>query len=266
MPAKRGVSYADLVKFAATLAGVEESTSYRTPALKVRAKLMARLWEDGATVVLKSEWEDRERLIATWPEVFFLTEHYRNHPYVLMRLAAANRDLMQSAVEAAWKTMAPKMAASAQSEQRNRIRAFVDKSSIRDLINRFANTFDLKDWKGMQACLCATLHTDYSDLRGTPPETISNKRFVELRRKALEPLATQHLMGNHDVDVDGDTAQATVSCVIFRKSPDGATLNTHCLYFFGLAREADGWKIAAIRQKVLINDGDTAVHNGIVKK
>jgi len=118
----------------------------------------------------------------------------------------------------------------------------------------------------MQACLAATIHTDYSDLRGTPPETISNKRFVELRRKALEPLATQHLMGNHEVEVDGDTAQATVSCVIFRKSADGGTLNTHCLYFFGLAREADGWKIAAIRQKVLINDGDTAVHNGIVKK
>ena len=43
-------------------------------------------------------------------------------------------------------------------------------------------------------------------------------------------------------------------------------LNTHCLYFFRFAREADGWKIAAIRQKVLISDGDTAVHSGIVKR
>ncbi len=108
MPAGRGVSYADLVRFAATLPAVEESTSYGTPALKVRGKLMARLWEDGATVVLKSEWEERERLMATWPEVFFLTEHYRKHPYVLLRLHAANRSLMQSAVEAAWKTVASK--------------------------------------------------------------------------------------------------------------------------------------------------------------
>ncbi len=156
-----------------------------------------------------------------------------------------------------------------QSEKHDRadgISALIDKSGIRELVNRFANSFDLKDWEGMQACLCATLHTDYSDLRGTPPETISNRRFVELRRSALEALATQHLMSNHVIETDGDAARATVSCVIFRRSTDGRMLNTHCLYFFGFAREADGWKIAAIRQKVLINDGDTAVHSGIDKR
>lgn len=140
-----------------------------------------------------------------------------------------------------------------------------DKAAIHDLINRFANCFDLKDWAGMGACLCAEMHTDYSDLRGTPPETISSMRFVELRQKALEPLATQHLMSNHDITVDGDSAKAIASCVIFRRSGEHQTLNTHCVYFFGMARETDGWKIAAIRQQVLINDGDTGIHAGIVK-
>jgi ketosteroid isomerase-like protein len=265
MPAKRGVSYADLVKFAATLPDVEESTSYGTPALKVRGKLMARLWEDGETVVLKSEWEGRERLMATWPDIFFLTDHYLKHPYVLMRLAAAKRDVMQDAVTAAWKTVVPKTPAIKQ-QARRRVRSFVDKSLIRDLVNRFANTFDLKDWQGMQACLCSKIDTDYSDLRGTPPETTTSKRFVELRKKALESLATQHLMSNHDVETDGDMAHATVSCVIFRKSAEGGTLNTHCLYFFGFKRETEGWKISAIRQKVLISDGDTGIHAGIAKK
>ena len=144
--------------------------------------------------------------------------------------------------------------------------ALADKSDIRDLINRFANSFDLKDWQGLQACLCATLHIDYSDLRGTPPETISDKRFVELRQKALEPLATQHLMSNHDITVEGDSAKAIASCVIFRKSGEHQTLNTHCVYFFGMARDSEGWKIAAIRQQVLINEGDTVIHAGIARK
>ncbi|HEX8954750.1 MAG TPA: MmcQ/YjbR family DNA-binding protein [Burkholderiaceae bacterium] len=105
MPSKPGVSYADLAKFAATLPGVHESTSYGTPALKVRGRLMARLWEDATTVVLRSEWEERERLMAIHPEVFFLTEHYLKHPYVLLRLATVQRELMQTAVETAWKAV-----------------------------------------------------------------------------------------------------------------------------------------------------------------
>jgi|GEM_PF-178383 hypothetical protein len=272
MPAKRGLSYADLVEFALTLPGVEESTSYGTPALKVRGKLMARLWEDGETVVLKCEWEERERLMATYPDVFYLTDHYLKHPYVLLKLAQARTGLMRPAVEAAWKIAAQKglekesMKKTDPTEQHRDAPGIDDHNLIRDLVNRFANSFDLKDWQSMQACLCSKIDTDYSDLRGTPPETLTAKRFVELRKKALTPLATQHLMGNHVIEADGDSAQATVSCVIFRKSTDGRTLNTHCLYFFGFRRDAEGWKISAIRQKVLINDGDTTVHSGIDRK
>lgn len=274
MPAKRGMAYADLVKFAETLEGVEQSTSYGTPALKVRGKLFVRLWEDGETVVLKSEWEAREQLLATHPDVFFLTDHYRNHPYVLLRLPVASKALMQTAVEASWRTVAPglKQKGKLQSEPvrsettRKRVRAFVDKAHLRDLVNRFANCFDLKDWTGLQNCLSKSVHTDYSELRGTPPETISSSRFVKLRRTALEPLATQHLMSNHEIEVDGDTAKAIVSCVIFRKNPGNERLNTHCIYFFGMQREGDAWKISAIRQKVLLNDGDTGIHAGIVRK
>jgi hypothetical protein len=58
------VSFATVKKFAATFSGVEESTSYGTPALKVRGKLMARLWEDNETLVLRVTWEERERVLA----------------------------------------------------------------------------------------------------------------------------------------------------------------------------------------------------------
>lgn len=140
-----------------------------------------------------------------------------------------------------------------------------DQAQIQTLVNRFANSFDLKDWLALEDCLCDSLHTDYSDLRGTPPETIDKQRFVQLRRTALDALATQHVMGNHDITVDGDTARVTVSCVIFRKNAAGERLNTHCIYFFEVRRDDTRWKISAIRQKVLLNDGDTAIHAGIVK-
>ena len=93
---------------ALALPEVSESTSYGTPALKVRSKLMARLKEDEQTVALRTTWEERERLMATYPEVFFITEHYRNHSWVLLRLPSCTRELARQVLKLAWSLSAPK--------------------------------------------------------------------------------------------------------------------------------------------------------------
>jgi hypothetical protein len=82
-----------------------------------------------------------------------------------------------------------------------------DEREIGRLIGRFANALDLKAWDIVRDCLTESLHTDYSDLRGTPPATLSRDRFVELRRTALERLKTHHLAGNHEITLRGDHAQ-----------------------------------------------------------
>src|SRR5262249_55743543 len=102
------VSFARVKKFAAALPGVEESTSYGTPALKVRGKLMARLKEDHETLVLRISWEERERVLAVHPEVFFLTDHYRNYPWVLLRLPAATPSQVRAGLLHAWQQSAPR--------------------------------------------------------------------------------------------------------------------------------------------------------------
>lgn len=102
------VSYRSVVECALALPGVVESTSYGTPALKVRDKLMVRLKEDARTVVLRTTWEDRERLMAVYPDVFFFTEHYRKYPWVLFELARMKQSLLAPVVLAAWRLSAPK--------------------------------------------------------------------------------------------------------------------------------------------------------------
>jgi len=76
----------------------------------------------------------------------------------------------------------------------------------------------------------------------------------------------QHRTSNPDIAVEGDSARAIVACTTIRSSGEHQMLNTNCVYFFGMAHEAKGWKIAAIKQKVLLNDGDTGIHAGIVRK
>jgi len=92
---------------AAVLPGVEESTSYGTPALKVKGKLFARLREDGDTLVVRTTPEDRELLLHTWPHVFYLTDHYRDYPWVLVRLAKIRRAHLAELLEDAWGRVAP---------------------------------------------------------------------------------------------------------------------------------------------------------------
>ncbi|MGK9167102.1 hypothetical protein KXR53_12435 [Inquilinus limosus] len=89
--------------------GVERSTSYGTPALKVKGKLLTRLREDGETlVVLGVSFDEREMLTEAEPEVFHVTPHYRDSPIVLMRLPRADPRAVEALLLRRWRAVAPK--------------------------------------------------------------------------------------------------------------------------------------------------------------
>jgi hypothetical protein len=104
----KGVTFAGVVAVALALPDVAESTSYGTPALKVRGKLMLRLREDNETLVIRTSWDNRERLMTIAPETYFLTDHYRGYPWVLARLCSLTPDILPALVESAWRQAAPK--------------------------------------------------------------------------------------------------------------------------------------------------------------
>ena len=60
-------------EIARALPGVVDGTSYGTPALKVGGKLLARLHQSMDCVVLRSELLDREILVQSAPDAFFIT-------------------------------------------------------------------------------------------------------------------------------------------------------------------------------------------------
>src|SRR5437868_2507818 len=102
------VTYDTVRELARRLPGVEESTSYGTPALKVKGKLFVRLKEDGETIVLRTDAFEREHLLRAQPETFFITAHYRDYPWVLVRLSAVAAAQLGELVESAWRRAAPK--------------------------------------------------------------------------------------------------------------------------------------------------------------
>ena len=102
------MTYDEVVQMALELLGVEESTSYGTPALKVRGKFMARLREEDVLVLKPVDDIEKQMLMETQPETFFVTDHYRGYPTVLIRLSRVDPSQLRELLETAWRQLAPK--------------------------------------------------------------------------------------------------------------------------------------------------------------
>jgi hypothetical protein len=137
-----------------------------------------------------------------------------------------------------------------------------DRLKIQEVIAHFANSFDVKDWSGLEGCLTESLYTDYSDLRGTPPQNVSASEYVASRRESLDHLKLHHLVSNYEIDFEtSNSATCRASMIVWRKS-DEEEFTSHCFYIFQLTRLDSAWKISSIKQKVLWNEGTSSIHRG----
>ena len=105
------MTFDDTRKIALAWPEVEDGTSYGTPALKVRKKMLARLKEDGDSLVMPGVPNDeREMLVESRPKVFYFTDHYRDYPMVLIRLSKARRSDVEPLLRRHWRALASKTA------------------------------------------------------------------------------------------------------------------------------------------------------------
>jgi hypothetical protein len=81
------------------LPGVEETTMYGSPALKLEGRMVACIASNKAaepgTLVMRTTFEQREAMIAEEPETYYLKPHYETFPVVLVRLSSVTREAMQ---------------------------------------------------------------------------------------------------------------------------------------------------------------------------
>jgi len=103
------LTWTQLCKLAQELPQVEQATSYGTPALKVRGKLLVRLRPEGDAVVFwLTSLDEQELLIELAPELYFVTDHYRGYPTVLARLRALRAREARTRLREAYLARAPR--------------------------------------------------------------------------------------------------------------------------------------------------------------
>ncbi|HZI11655.1 MAG TPA: MmcQ/YjbR family DNA-binding protein [Myxococcus sp.] len=106
---KQGVTFEQVRELLLALPGMEEGTSFGTPAFRVRKQFIARFHEDGESLVLKVDPEAREVLTRAEPESCYITAHYEGYPsYMLVRLAKVRRELLEKLLEDSWRMSASK--------------------------------------------------------------------------------------------------------------------------------------------------------------
>jgi hypothetical protein len=101
------VTFAAVRRLALALPEAEESISYGAPAFKVRGKLFARLRKEGDILVVKCDLAEREALIQSEPETYFITPHYQNYPYLLVRMNEVDLEALRELLTDAWRITAP---------------------------------------------------------------------------------------------------------------------------------------------------------------
>ncbi len=107
--AKLAKRYQRALDIAMQLPGVEDSRSYGTPAIKVKGKLIARLRSEAeGGLAIRCDFVERGMLLQADPETFYFTDHYADHPMVLINLATVRWDAMPALIEDAWRMVAPK--------------------------------------------------------------------------------------------------------------------------------------------------------------
>jgi len=79
-----------------------EKTCYGTPAFYVRKKLFARMLPQGDAVVVKIEPQRREVLMQADPACYYITNHYLNHPLMIVSLGNVQLTDLEELLTDAW--------------------------------------------------------------------------------------------------------------------------------------------------------------------
>jgi hypothetical protein len=123
--------------------------------------------------------------------------------------------------------------------------------------NRYGEACDRRNWDLFDDVFTTDAVTEY----GAPPVEGRHERVASIRSHLGGCGATQHLLGNYEARVDGDTAEASCYVRAFHTGADRPELTYEMfgMYHDRLRRTPDGWRISYRRLEVSLELGTRSV-------
>lgn len=115
-----------------------------------------------------------------------------------------------------------------------------DRAEITDLITRYATAVDRRDWDLYRSIFTPDAHIDYTSAGGIAGSLDEVSRWLGEVLAVFE--ASQHLVANFDVSVDGDRATATAMVLNPMKLSGQPVWGLGGWYHHKLVRTPQGWR------------------------
>ncbi|MFI1722495.1 nuclear transport factor 2 family protein [Streptomyces sp. NPDC020489] len=140
------------------------------------------------------------------------------------------------------------------------VRDLMDRQAVVDVCTRMVWHADQREWAALKEVFAGEVRLDYTSLSGGEPAVLSPEQIVDAWSQVLGGFdATQHLLANHLVTPDGDTAECTASFQATHRlaDPFGAPLWTlGGTYRFALVRVGAEWRISGVVMTATWADGN----------
>ncbi|HEY4123307.1 MAG TPA: MmcQ/YjbR family DNA-binding protein [Rhizomicrobium sp.] len=105
----KGVTAAEVKKLALSFPEAHEKPSYNRPAFFIAKKFFTRVRSEDASLVMGVEdMETRDMMLELDPETYFITDHYKDWPFILVRLSHITKDELRTMLERRFQKIAPK--------------------------------------------------------------------------------------------------------------------------------------------------------------
>jgi hypothetical protein len=89
------MTFTEVREAALAMEGVEEGTSYGTPAFRTGGRLFVRYRPELNSIVVAMDVEEREAAIQANPKTYYLVDHYLDYEWVLVRLSAIGKTALR---------------------------------------------------------------------------------------------------------------------------------------------------------------------------
>ncbi len=123
---KKPFSFDTLRELALEMQDVESGTAYGAPAVKVNGNLLASVPVNKSAepncAAVHLDFDLRSSLIKAKPEIYYVTEHYRAYPTVLVRLSNISRGELLELLGLSWSFVSAKRPARAAKKKSKRAR------------------------------------------------------------------------------------------------------------------------------------------------
>jgi len=140
------------------------------------------------------------------------------------------------------------------------LQEIIDRQEIVDLLTRYTVALDSQDWALLKTCFTDDAVADYGPEAGRHEGYPAIEKIVQWYLEGLD--ASQHLIGNFVIEVDGNRARST--CYLQAQhylldTEGGDTYTVGGTYEDDLIRTDEGWKIKYRRLHTTWKQGNEAL-------